>query len=123
MKDLKQKHFLIAGLSSIMVGVLLVIPMERPISILALAEIVFYTVFVFMGEYEKADELVESNINKANKIIIILMLLALVVFHFLTLYEVKIPANVFGCIAFAAIAAKSILFLWFDRTISDNEGE
>jgi putative transcriptional regulator len=27
-----------------------------------------------MGEYEKADELVESNINKANKIIIILML-------------------------------------------------
>ncbi|MBZ9607181.1 hypothetical protein G9F73_004985 [Clostridium estertheticum] len=122
MKDLKQKHFLIAGLSIIM-GVLSVIPMERPISIIVLAEIVFYTVFVFVGEYEKADELVESNINKANKIIIILMLVAFVVFHFLTLKEVIIPANVFGCVAFAAIAAKSILFLWFDRTISDSEGE
>lgn len=122
MKDLKQKHFLIAGLSIIM-GVVSVIPMERPISIIVLAEIVFYTVFVFMGEYEKADELVESNINKANKIIIILMLVAFVVFHFLTLKEVIIPANVFGCVTFAAIAAKSILFLWFDRTIRDNEGE
>ncbi|MBU3093827.1 hypothetical protein KPL35_17485 [Clostridium sp. CF011] len=122
MKDLKQKHFLIAGLSIIM-GVLSVIPMERPISIIVLAEIVFYTVFVFVGEYEKADELVESNINKANKIIIILMLVAFVVFHFLTLKEVIIPANVFGCVAFAAIAAKSILFLWFDRTVSDSEGE
>ena len=119
MKDLKQKHFLIAGLSIIM-GVLSLIPMKRPISIIILAEIVFYTVFVFMGEYEKADELVESNINKANKIILILMLVAFVVFHFLTLNEVIIPANVFGCVAFAAIAAKSILFLWFDRTISDN---
>lgn len=123
MKDLKQKHFLIAVLSLIMVGVLSVIPMERPISIIALAEIVFYTVFVFTGEYEKADELVESNINKANKIIIVLMLVAFIVFHFLTLNEVIMPDNVFGCVAFAAIAAKSILFLWFDHTISGNEGE
>lgn len=122
MKDLKQKHFLIAGLSIIM-GVLSVIPMERPISIIILVEIVFYTVFVFTGEYEKADELVESNINKANKIIIILMLVAFIVFHFLTLKEVIIPANVFGCVAFSAIAVKSVLFLWFDRTISDSEGE
>jgi len=51
------------------------------------------------------------------------MLVAFIVFHLLTLNEVIIPANVFGFVVCAAIATKSILFLWFDRTTSDNQGE
>ncbi|MBX4265645.1 hypothetical protein [Clostridium estertheticum] len=113
MKNLKQKHLLIAGLS-IIVGVSSALPMEIPNIIITLAEVVLVTMFA--GKYEKADELVESNINKANKIVINLMLVAFVVFHILTLNEVIISANIFVYVVCAAIAAKSILFLWFDRT-------
>jgi len=118
MKDLKQKHFLIAGLS-IIIGAVAVLPMEIPNIIFTLSETALVT--MFMGKYEKEDELVEANINKANKITMILLLVALVVFHLLTLNGVTIPANVFGSVACCAVAARSILFLWLDRTLSDTK--
>lgn len=116
----KKKHFLISSLA-IIIGVLLIIPFNIPNLIVTALEVVLIT--LFCGPYEKKDELVEANLNKANRFIIIFLLITLIILSFLGNNKVNIPANVFSCIACFAVGLRSILFICFDGYIKMDEGE
>ncbi len=119
-KNYKQKHVLIASLS-IIVGVLGVIPFNLPNSIMTVLELV--PVVLFIGPYEKVDELVEHNLNKANKLTMTLLIIMLIIFSLLVNNKVIITANAFSCAACIAVGIRSILFLWYDRNLSVGTGE
>jgi uncharacterized membrane protein len=79
----------------------------------------------FGGKVEKGDELTERNTAKANKITLYLLIATLIVLTFLGDENERIKMNSYipGVIAVCAIALRSGLFLWFDRSPKDDEVE
>lgn len=119
-KNYKNKHLLIASLS-IIAAAFTIIPFN--VSNFFVTTIQVIPVILFSGPYEKVDELVENNLNKANKYIMILLLIALIIFSLLVNNKVTIAPNIFAFTACTAVGFRSILFIWFDRNLNIGKGE
>jgi predicted nucleic acid-binding Zn ribbon protein len=119
-KNYKNKHVLIVCLS-IIIAVVTISPFNIYNSLVAIIQMV--PIILFAGPYEKVDELVENNLNRANKIIMILLLILLMLFSLIENNNVNIVPNILSLTACIAIGIRSILFLWFDRNINLDKGE
>lgn len=112
-KNYKNKHYLIIA-SEFIVVILSILPSFLSGSLISVLQII--PAILFCGPYEKVDELVEVNLNRANKFTMILLIALLMLFYFLSNNNVTLTATSFGIAACFAIGFRSILFLWFDRT-------
>lgn len=116
----KKKHLKITFLT-IIAGISTILPFNIPSIIFAI--IVTVPIVLFNGPYEKVDELVENNLNKANKFTMLFLLIMLMIFYILQNNRIVLSANVFSCTACIAVSIRSIIFLWFDRNVSMDMGE
>jgi hypothetical protein len=75
------------------------------------------------GKVEKGDELTEKNIAKANKITLYVLVAVLVVATMLgdDNFRLIVKSYIPGILAAVAIALRSVLFLFFDRSPADSE--
>ncbi|BCJ95815.1 hypothetical protein acsn021_33840 [Anaerocolumna cellulosilytica] len=110
-KNYKHKHFLIASLA-IILGGLEIIPFYIPNFIVTILEVA--VIVLFCGPYEKIDELVEKNLNRANKITMVLLLITLMIFSLIGNNKIIISANIFSCAACIAVGIRSILLIFYD---------
>ena len=76
--------------------------------------------FCFVGEFEKADELVKQNISKANTITMWILFAALCVFAMYARFH-TLSASFIVVVIFSVLAIRSILFLIFDCSFIGKE--
>lgn len=121
MKNYRNIHI---GVAILAVGliVITVIPIQGIVM-----DIISITFAVLASEFtsraSKGDEMSEQNIAKSNKITLIALIAAMIVLGVSgdENERVNLSANVFWIIAAGAIAFRSILFLWFDRTPKEEQ--
>lgn len=111
-KNYRNKHVLIA-LLSIIVAAITITPFNVPNSLVAIIQVI--PLMLFSGPYEKIDELVENNLNRANKFIMISLLIMLILFSLLANNNVYVAPNIFSFVACLAVGFRSILFVLFDK--------
>lgn len=73
-------------------------------------------------KYETEDELYKENVQRSNTIVMWVLISALIVLAGYDRWQ-ELSYVVYLCIACLAIALRSALFLWFDRTPKGNSEE
>lgn len=121
MKNYRNIHI---GVAILAVGliVITVIPIQGIVmDIISIAFAVLASEFT--SRASKGDEMSEQNIAKSNKITLIALIAAMIVLGVSgdENERVNLSSNVFWIIAAGAIALRSILFLWFDRTPKEEQ--
>lgn len=121
MKNYRNIHI---GVAILAVGliVITVIPIQGIVmDIISIAFAVLASEFT--SRASKGYEMSEQNIAKSNKITLIALIAAMIVLGVSgdENERVNLSANVFWIIAAGAIALRSILFLWFDRTPKEEQ--
>ena len=89
-----------------------------------------YAGFAFLvgaltGTYEKKDELTRQTLARAAEITLFVLLIALFIAAVFSenISSPTLAVNLYYYIIFGAIALRSALFLWLDRTPNDDEEE